>query len=256
MAIRRVNHGRYHSYVDTDTGEKIPGVTGILGDGLPKPALVGWAANTTAEYAVDRWDDLAALSPSKRLKELQGARFADRDAAANRGTQVHRLAEQLVRGGEVEVPDALRGHVESYVRFLDEWDVQPEYVEGIVVNYTHRYAGTLDLIATMHGRPERWLLDVKTARSGVWPDNALQLAGYRYAEHIRPDNTTPEEPMPAVDRCAVVHVRADGCSVVPVDAGPATFRTFLYVKQLWQWANDTSKTVIGEALATPSEVRA
>lgn len=256
MTIKRVNHGRYHSYVDLDTGQKIPGVTTILGDGLPKPALIGWAANTTAEYAVDNWDTLTALSPSKRLKELQGARFADRDAAANRGTAVHKLGEQLVRGAEVDVPDALRGHVESYRCFLDDFDVQPVYVEGIVVNYTRRYAGTLDLLATMRRRDGLGLLDIKTARSGVFPDNALQLAGYRYAEFIRPDNTTPEQPMPAVDWCAVVHVRADGYSVVPVDAGPEIFRTFLYVAQLWRWANETSKTVVGEPLAAPSEVPA
>jgi hypothetical protein len=246
--IKRVNRGRSHSYVDTDTGQTIPGVTTILGDGLPKPALIGWAANTTAEYAVDRWEELAALTPSKRLKELQAARFADRDAAAGRGTAVHKLAEQLVAGKDIEVPDPLRGHVEAYVDFLDQWDVQPQVIEGVVVNYKHRYAGTLDLIADVRGRGT-WLLDVKTARSGVWPDNALQLAAYRFAEKLAGPNG--EHPMPQVHGCAVVHVRADGYSVVPVDAGPDIFRTFLYVAQLWRWANDTSKTVVGEQWPAP-----
>lgn len=248
--IKRVNRGRNHSYIDTDTGEKIPGVTSILSDGLAKPALINWAANTTAEYAVDRWDDLAPLGPSAKLKELKAARYADRDAAANRGTEVHQLAERLSRGEEVTVPEALRGHVEACVGFLDEWDVQPVLIEAVVVSYTHRYAGTLDLVADLaDGR--RLLLDYKTARSGVFPDNALQLAAYRYADAYRADNTTPEQPLPEVDGCAVVHIRADGYSLVPVEAGPAVFRTFLYAKQMWAWANDTSKTVVGDALAAP-----
>lgn len=45
--IRRVNGKSFgkptHWYQDA-TGAKIPGVTGIVGDGLPKPALIAWAA--------------------------------------------------------------------------------------------------------------------------------------------------------------------------------------------------------------------
>lgn len=253
--IKRVNRGRYHSYVDTDTGEKIPGVTTILGDGLPKPALINWAANTTAEYAVDHWDELADLGPSAKLKALKDARYADRDAAGKRGTEVHKLAERLSRGEEVDVPEAVRGHVEACVRFLDDWDVQPLLVEAVVVSYRYRYAGTLDLIADLaDGR--RLLLDYKTARSGVFPDNALQLAAYRYAEKYRGSNTSPEEQLPDVDGCAVVHIRHDGYSLIPVEAGPEIFRTFLYVQQLWAWANDTSKAVVGDALAAPERTSA
>lgn len=253
--IKRVNRGRGHSYVDTDTGEKVPGVTSILGDGLAKPALVNWAANTTAEYAVDHWAELADLGPSAKLKALKDARYADRDAAARRGTEVHMLAEKLSRGEDVDVPDALRGHVEACVAFLDDWNVQPVLVEAVVVSYKHRYAGTLDLIADLaDGR--RLLLDYKTARSGVFPDNALQLAAYRYADACRADNNAPEKPLPEVDGCAVVHIRADGYSLVPVEAGPAVFRTFLYAKQMWAWANDTSKTVVGDALAAPERSNA
>lgn len=248
--IKRVNRGRNHSYIDTDTGEKIPGVTTILGDGLPKPALITWAGNVTAEYAVDHWDELAELSPSAKLKTLRDARYADRDAAANRGTDVHNLAERLSHGEQVDVPDVLAGHVEACVRFLDDWHVQPILTEAVVVSYQHRYAGTLDLIADLNdGR--RLLLDYKTGRSGVFPDTALQLAAYRYAEKYRISNIAPESPLPEVDGCAVVHIRHDGYSLVPVDTGPEVFRTFLYVQQLWQWVNDQSKTVIGDALGAP-----
>jgi hypothetical protein len=249
MTIRRVNHGKYHSYVD-ETGAKVPSVTTILGDGLAKPALINWAANTTAGYAVDNWDDLGKLSVSARLAKLQKARYAELDAASKKGTAVHKLAEKLVAGEEVEVPEYLAGHVESYVRFLDEWQVDPVAVEQVVYSHKYRYAGTLDLIADFPTIGKRLLCDVKTAKSGVFPDNALQLSAYRYAECRLGEDAT-EQPNYEVDGCAVIHVRADGYDLVPVQAGPAEMRFFLYCQQLWRWMNDHSKTVVHEAMLPP-----
>lgn len=253
--IRRRNHGRGHSYLDAN-GARVPGVTTIIGDGVPKPALVNWAANTTAEYAVDHWEDLSSMTPSARLKELTRARYADRDAAANRGTKVHALAEQLTAGKAVIVPDELRGHVESYVRFLDEWDAAPVLSETAVWSSTHGYAGTLDLIADithphMPGRSMRALLDIKTSRSGVFGETALQLAAYRYADGYLDDDGA-EQPMPEVEFTGVVHVRADGYSLVPVTAGPAQFRSFLYAQQVKAFCDDASE-LVGEELTAPEK---
>lgn len=247
----RRNYARGHAYFLD--GEKVPGVTSILGDGLAKPALINWAARTVAGYAIDHWDDLAAETPSGRLKVLEKAHYADRDAAGKRGTEVHHLAEKLNKGEEVTVPDELSGHVESYVRFLDEHDPRPVLTECPVLSQTKwPYAGTLDLIADFPATGQRLLLDVKTARSGVFPDNALQLAAYRYATHYL-DGDDQLQPMPGVDGCAVVHVRADGYSLVPVEAGPDVHRFFLYCRELWRWQNQASKTVVGEEIPPPPQ---
>jgi len=248
--LTRRNYGRGHSYYLD--GEKIPGVTSILGDGLAKPALVSWAARTVAGYAVDNWDQLAGEKPSVRLKTLEGAHYADRDAAGKRGTEVHRLAEQLNSGAEVAVPDELAGHVEAYVKFLDEHDPHVLLSECSVVHLLakNEYAGTLDVVADFPALGKRLLCDIKTARSGVFPDNALQLAAYRYATSFL-DLDGELKPMPEVDGCAVIHVRADGYSLVPVEAGPAEHRFFLYCRQLWRWQNEVSKTVVGEEIAPP-----
>jgi hypothetical protein len=246
--VRRRDRGRTHWYEDAN-GTRVPGVTTILSNGLPKPALINWAGNVTAEYAVDHWDELAGKSPSVKLAELKKARYADRDAAANRGTQVHGLAEQLIRGVEVPVPEELAGHVEAYVRFLDEWNPTPLLVEAVVVSHKHGYAGTLDLVAEVGGRV--WLLDVKTGRSGVFGEVAAQLAGYRYAD-VYVDGSGVEVPMPVVDRCGVIHVRSDGYSLLPVDAGPAQFRYLLYAQQVAEFC-DVNRSFIGEALVPELE---
>lgn len=249
--IRRVDRGRGHTYVDAN-GLKVPGVTTIL-KALPKDALINWAANATADAAINRWDELADLPPAARLKELQNARYADRDKAANRGTAVHALAEQLIKGEKVEMPDELAGHVESYVRFLDEWQVEPVLVEAVVMSHRHGYAGTLDLVVDVPKLGQRLLLDIKTSRSGIFGETALQLAGYRYADTYV-DDAGAEQPMIPVDGCGAIHVRGDGYDLRPVEAGPDQHRALLYVQQVGRW-NDTARDLVGDALTPPTTTR-
>jgi hypothetical protein len=245
-ATRRINRGRGHGY-QLD-GDRVQGVTDILKDGVAKGALVGWGINRTAAYAVDHWDDLAAMKPSDRLATLKGAAYGERDASAGRGTDIHTLAHRLAAGEDVEVPEALVGHVDAYLRFVDEWAPTDLHVEATVVNRTHRYMGTVDLVAGVGGAT--WLLDWKTSGSGVFPETALQLAAYANAEAIvLPDGA--EVPMPAIDRAAVVWLRADGYDVVPVDIGPDTFRVFLYAQQMALFVGAGREHYIGDAL-TPA----
>lgn len=273
---RIIERGNGHSY-QLD-GQKVPGVTTVLSNGIPKPALVGWAARTVAEYTIERLaivdgkviadnliNDLKLFNDSRKWPEklsgdlpriglaklLGQVQYAERDAAGNRGTAVHDLAERLARGEEVDVPEELSGHVASYVRFLEEWQPTDAVLERVVVNRRWQYMGKLDMIATL---PElgRTLLDIKTSRSGPFEEVALQLAGYRYCEAmIGPDGT--EVPMPEVDSCAVVWVRADGYDVFRFQAGPAEHRIFLYAKQVGDWMGSARDNgVKSEALATPT----
>jgi hypothetical protein len=240
--IRRINRGRSHSY--TIDGIQADGVTTLLGDGLPKPALINWSANTTANYAVDRWDELGKLPLSERLDRLKKARYEDLDRAARRGTEVHSLAEHLVQGHEVDVPDELAGHVDSYVKFLDHFDPEPLLVEAVVANRKWRYAGTLDLVARIGG--DVWLLDVKTTRSGIYPDVALQLALYRWAEvYVDQDGNEQDMTGLGVTRSGAVHVRGDGYDLVPLETGEAVFKDALHVmwvarmtKRMSEWRGD------------------
>ena len=221
--VDRIAFGKpTHWYVDANN-QRIPGVTTILGEGLPKPALINWAANATAEYAVNNWDDLTDMGVADRLKLLKKARYEVRDAAARRGTEVHELGEKLLLGHEVAVPEELRGHVESYVKFLDDFEPEPILTEVTVINYTHGYAGTLDMIFS---RPDgtHILADIKTTRSGIYGETALQLAAYRYAEVYLTDEG--EKPLPRIDDTWAIWVRADGYEVIPLDTDPLTFDDF------------------------------
>jgi hypothetical protein len=249
--IRRHDTAKGHSYKDAN-GQRVPGVTTILGDGIPKPALINWAANATAEAAIDRWDELTELGPAKRLKELQNARYAEKDAAARRGTEVHRAAEELLAGKSVKVPEEIAGHVEQYARFLDEFKVEPIHVEFSCVSYRWGYAGTADLCARLvlpDKGPKTLLMDLKTTRSGVFGETALQLAAYRYPDVWVVDDE--EIPPVEVDYCAAIHVRADGYDLVPVEAGPEQHKAFLYAQRVAQFVA-ASRELVGPAILAPT----
>ncbi|YCK35138.1 hypothetical protein ACNF49_13940 [Actinomadura sp. ATCC 39365] len=265
MKIARKQNGRNHWYIDEDAGgERVPGVTTIKGNGLPKPALLNWAGDATAEYVLDNWDELATLPLSERFKKIKGGRYEKRDAAANRGTQVHKLAERLIAGEKVTIPDGLAGYVQSCVQFLDDFQVRAVHVEAVVYSETHRHVGTTDLIADvlLPDMPEydhiprdgggycRGLFDWKTSRSGIFGEEALQLAPYRHSEYlILPDGEVID--MPPVDFCAGIHLRPDGYSFVPLACDKDVYRDFLYVKEVARIVAGL-RDLVGEPIVPPT----
>src|SRR4029077_11716228 len=120
----------------------------------------------------------------------------------------------------------------------DDWGVQELLVEvsvGRAGTRREAYAGTLDLVAMLSRSDgdeeiETWILDIKTGK-GVYPEHALQLAAYRYAEfYVDPDGDP--QPLPQIDRAGVVHLHDHGYDLYPVEAGPAELRTFQYAQQV------------------------
>jgi hypothetical protein len=245
---KRINTARGHWYkLD---GEKVDGVTTVIGNGIPKPALMPWAAREVATFAADNLELLGQLDRDARIDLLKGAHYRDRDRAARRGTEVHTLAERLIRDEEIDVPDELVGHVDSYLAFLRDFNPQPILVEAVVGNRTHKWMGTLDLLAKVGDRT--LLMDIKTTRSGIYGETALQLAAYRFAEFYL-DADGNEQPMPPSDGCAAIWVRADGYDLVPVEAGPDTYRTFRYAQQIAKWQTETSKEAVGDVIQPRGE---
>jgi hypothetical protein len=143
------------------------------------------------------------------------------------------------------------GHARAYSQFLVEFDVDPVHVEFSVASYRYGYAGTGDLIAKLTfpgiGRILA-LCDVKTNRSGIFGETALQLAAYRYADVLIKDG---EQPMPEVDACFAIHVGPDFCRLVPVTADLEQHRSFLYAQQVAEFVK-VSNDLIGPAVQPPT----
>lgn len=229
-------------------GQWVPGVTGLISKGLPKPALPYWSARTVAEWVADNPDlteDLKRMGgrgPAVAfLKELP---WQKRNEAAMRGIDVHALAERLVHGEEVAVPEHLAAHVQGYVDWLDSSGCEPILTERPVASRQWRYAGTFDLIAKLDGAI--WLLDVKTS-SGVYGSTALQLTAYGNAEFYV-DDADEEQPLPTIERYGVLHVTEYGTTLhyLPASANEQAWKDFLHVQFVGRRAKEIDTYLIEE----------
>lgn len=238
-------------------GSWVPGVTTILNDGMPKKALMYWSARTVAEYVADHPDEVEALRAMGRasmVAALKETPWTARDTAAVKGTDVHDLAERLVHGEEVEVPDELAGYVDSAVQFLDEWNPHPLVTERPLAHRAHWWAGKPDMFARLpDGRVI--LFDYKTGASGIWPETAYQLAAYSHAEFYVDEDGT-EHPIPAVDLCAAVWLRPDGYDVVPLKADDETYTEFRHIAYVARAAkraagDKTTPGYVGQPITAP-----
>jgi len=148
-------------YADHEYGDRLRSVTTIIEGGVPKKALVFWAAATCTECAVDNLPALVNASRfPDRLAEMvawiKRAHTRRKDERAEVGGMVHKIIEARLLGTEppaaVQVGEeewALDGpelapYRANFERFEAEWAPRWTASEMVVANPTHGYAGTLD----------------------------------------------------------------------------------------------------------------
>lgn len=264
-------------------GRPVTGVTTILSGGIPKPALVWWAGGVVAQFVSDpenagKVAELLAGDREDAIKFLQLLPNRERDAAAERGTEVHDLAEKLATTGEVDAPEELVGFIEGYLDFLDRWQITPVLVEVVLGNREHWYSGKVDLLATSPllmsaadiAAGKVIQIDLKTSK-GVYMETALQTAAYSRAEFYMDGGK--EVPMPEVIKNFVGHVTPMdregvnaryegsplGTSLYPLATSPAEidehFQMFLHAKAVHEDAKARGKVKL-EPIHPPIEMSA
>ncbi len=235
----------------------MPSVTSILRVIDKSGPLVGWAKRETAACAVRNLDmltrmrdtggDAAAVAWLKAIPDYQ------RDTAADVGSRIHKLVEQIAHGAEPEVTSEEAPFIAAYRGFLALYQPRFLAVEEMVANLRLGYAGTLDAIAVIGG--ETWLLDVKTG-TGIYPETALQLAAYGSAEFIGRPGVARRFRLPRATRFGVVHVRPEGARLIEYEVDRGTSNTFVQAKRLFDWLHGPAKSVIGKPAPTGERSRA
>lgn len=233
-------------------GKRLTSVTTVLGAGIPKPFLIDWAANTAADYAI--------ANPGASRDEIASAHRKERDKAGVRGTAVHNLAEDLVHGRAVEVPEELAPYIDGYLTFIDAWHLTPLLTEKTICLPGLGVAGRFDLIGTSPflngGLP--CIFDVKTSK-GVYRETAAQLAAYSKGEYY----VTDEEPgaqheLPVVGASYVIHVTEYGTELVPFAGTPeeldADYQYFLNAHAIYKRSLAAHK--VKEPLPYPATIAA
>ena len=269
----------------TFQGQSYPSVTTILKLGRPKEWLGAWAAKEVAGEAeagierwgieaVDRWIQLdrefhaATATHQQRHKTtcphvpsalgyLKGTPWRKRDDAADAGTAKHATLEAIA--AEKEIPPDAPGR-EQLEAWRDAYRPLIRESEAQVVNPTIGYAGSLDLIAEVHGR--MLLIDLKTSKlydgagrpKNVDRDWCLQLAAYRFAQHIFEDDDAWS--MPEVEAAAVLWVPSDApdeWKFIEVPAAAAEWRAFLAAKATHDDYRTFEKQALGELILPRAE---
>lgn len=133
------------------------------------------------------------------------------DAAADRGTRVHKLCEALDLYGKADVQDDLLPYLQAYLQFRKDHTVQWEKIETAFHHPTDRYAGTIDRYGLLDGTHA--LVDFKTNYTVQKPLCAASLNLYR---RMLEANCLP------VDKLYILHLRKDATyQLLPYDLDDA-----------------------------------
>lgn len=249
---RAVEGCRWYAVPDLQGNEqKLPSVTTVL-NVMAKPALIRWAAKEVATFVADNTPEITALLAKDReagIDTMKGSPWRKTKKAADIGSTVHAIAEAHVLGRpsaldglDLGAPE-VRGTVQAFLAFLQEWEPEFLATEMTVANFAVGYAGTLDAIFALDGVP--LICDYKSGK-GVYAEAALQLAAYRHADAgILPNGQ--HVPIPAVDGGVVLHLRPDGYKLIPVRCDEVVFEAFAWCHGLWRYGQETAPNVLGAA---------
>lgn len=149
---------------------KVPSVTQVLGVIGNPEGLINWAIRETIKL-ID-WD-----------KRQVGDYTELRDWYADIGTTAHRHMEVLLEKGtpdlltegfDQKLIDAAQNSIGAFELWLERHEVEPLYIEEVLVSDTYELGGTADLIATVDGVVE--VIDFKTGTK--LNKHKLQVAAY------------------------------------------------------------------------------
>ncbi len=100
-----------------------------------------------------------------------------KNKSAAHGSLVHETVEKIVTGQPVQIPEEVAPAIHAFQRFNETAKIafHSEFVERQIWSIRHRYAGTVDALATINGK--FGVLDIKTS-TGFYPEYNLQTAAY------------------------------------------------------------------------------
>ncbi len=223
-------------------------------------------------------------------KWLAGRHAAEWARRADEGTRFHDVAEWWALHGEIKPhDDDIAPYVASFQQYIADYGLLPESMlmaEALVIDYDLGAAGQADGVTRFHAeRTEKaarlvsrllqvqWrqavkkrlavdlITDYKTReaeKAQFYPENALQLGGYRNFPIVRIKNTDHEVPMPQVDGGLIVQVRPNGYATRLVVCDKATYENgFVPALRLYEWLIGDGRTAVSSrTFVLPETVRA
>jgi hypothetical protein len=188
--------------------------------------------------------------------------------SAKEGTLIHEMVEGILLGKNPEVPAEVAPAIKAFQEFREKNNIHvtPDLVERRIINYDHRYAGTVDAIALIGGK--LGVLDIKTSQA-IYRDYSLQTSAYMDALKNQFRNLQTRwilkiDQIQKCLKCGATRRVKGGREKVKIDwkntlmktcehewsglVGDIEFKEFPYwqqdfeaflaAKRLWEWEND------------------
>lgn len=178
-------------------------------------------------YWVAKQAVIAALeNPLLSVSQAMAARFKVRDKAGQKGTDIHKMIENIGDGKPNEAQLKLP-QIKAYEKWRKDMPHKTVETELRVYSLEHKYAGTLDSVIETN---RKIILDWKTSKS-LHDGYAVQLTAYKHAlAEMRKDKSILDWPM------AVLHLKDNGTYsfVEVVDE----WEVFLAHLTIYKWQNN------------------
>jgi hypothetical protein len=244
-------------YYTLPDGQKCLSVTNIIDKGVPKPALVHWAAREVATCAMESLPRLVRVRGAAAREDerqwLANAAERKRDAAGDLGGAIHNAIEADVLGKPWPEPTELQAPVMAAFRnFLADWSPDWEATELVVAHPEHGWCGTGDAWFRLPRLGDCLFIGDWKTGGGVYGEVAMQMAAYRRGTVAWTRDGTQVEP-PRADEAKVIHLRPDrypatgGYAMYPADTSDAVYAAFRAAQATAEkWVKGLSKKAIGE----------
>jgi hypothetical protein len=252
-------HRYFGNYPDLGAFGPLTSVTSAIGI-LDKPGIAIWRGQTVARTIAEKLpmftEMVASSGVDNAVKWASSLPDYQRDTAADIGSRIHQLTEQVARGGEPDMTDDERRYVEADMAAHADLGFRPISLEKQVVNLTEGFAGTFDEIAALDG--ENWMIDRKTWRRAPRPggdmfaETGMQLAAYAHGEFVGVPDDPKRYRLPHIDRFAVLHLRPElyerGYALYPFDVTAADYAGFLGLLAAHKWKQSRARLLIQEPM--------
>ena len=148
---------------------------------IAKPALIQWSANMTAKYITENFKEGCNI-----LKLCDEARYSHRkrkEKAGDYGTKTHEEIEKYITqcisefgGRPIDIETNGNKSIRNFVDWARKNKVIFLATEKNVYSEEMFTGGIVDFVCEIDG--QIFVGDIKTAKSGIYPENFWQCAGY------------------------------------------------------------------------------
>lgn len=252
---RQTSDGRFYTQPKTGEADYVS-VTTVL-DVKNKP-IAPWGYRKCGEFVAENLDaiNLLAKDPKAICDLVRGAPFRKSEEKSEIGDKIHGMIEAYINANgqlteeEQAAVDSLKGTPKGmYKHFLaivDRYHPDFRYTEVTVFSDKYKYAGTFDWMALLGPGAVKTrkitLGDTKTGNN-AYPEVGMQLAALANADYAMGEDGEPFE-LPKPTKFAVLHTRPRGAKLIPVEEIDACFKSFLALREVYDWQVNHSGSVL------------